>query len=91
MTAAPKFWAIVPAAGIGSRMRAAVPKQYLDLAGRPVLLHTLERLGSCPGIAGVGVGLSPDDRWWSDLDFHADWLVCVCEGGTERRTPWKTF
>lgn len=40
--------AIVPAAGIGSRMGADCPKQYLQLAGKTILEHTLERLLSHP-------------------------------------------
>ena len=37
----PSFWAVIPAAGIGSRMRADKPKQYLQLAGKSILEHTL--------------------------------------------------
>lgn len=84
MSSREKYWAVIPAAGIGSRMQASCPKQYLELLGRPVLLHALERLGSCPGIAGVGLGISPVDTWWPALGYEADWLVRVCEGGTER-------
>jgi 2-C-methyl-D-erythritol 4-phosphate cytidylyltransferase len=84
MSNSEKYWVVIPAAGIGSRMQAACPKQYLELLGRPVLLHALERLGSCPGIAGVGLGISPADTWWPKLGYDADWLVRVCEGGAER-------
>ena len=38
----PPFWVVIPAAGIGSRMRADRPKQYLQLAGRTILEHTLD-------------------------------------------------
>jgi 2-C-methyl-D-erythritol 4-phosphate cytidylyltransferase len=79
-----KFWAIVPAAGTGSRMQTDCPKQYLELMNKPVLIHTLERLGTCPGIAGVGLGISADDARWAALGFEADWLACVCDGGAER-------
>ena len=37
----PSFWVVIPAAGIGSRMRADRPKQYLTLAGKTILEHTL--------------------------------------------------
>ncbi len=40
----PGLTAIVPAAGIGSRMGAECPKQYLQLAGRNILEHTPDRL-----------------------------------------------
>jgi len=78
------FWAVVPAAGAGRRMGAAQPKQYLALLGRPMLLHTLERLGSCPGIRGVALGIAADDDEWTALDYRPEWLRCVCEGGAER-------
>lgn len=40
--------AIVPAAGIGSRMGAGKPKQYLTLLGQSILAHTLDKLLSHP-------------------------------------------
>lgn len=55
------IWAIVPAAGVGARMQAVVPKQYLPLRGKPVLRHTLERLSSHPRIKGVLLGISASD------------------------------
>ena len=48
-------------------MLAAVPKQYLPLLGRPIILHTLERLCSHPRIRGVMVGVSDQDRHWQTL------------------------
>ncbi len=48
-------------------MQAAVPKQYLPLLGRPVILHTLERLCSHPRIRGVLVGISRQDDHWQTL------------------------
>ena len=55
-----RTWTIVPAAGAGARFRASTPKQYADLAGRPVLLHTLERLAMLDA-AAIFVALAPDD------------------------------
>ncbi|PJK09630.1 2-C-methyl-D-erythritol 4-phosphate cytidylyltransferase [Lysobacteraceae bacterium NML95-0200] len=46
-------WCVIPAAGSGSRFGGEIPKQYLPVAGKPVLLHTLEALLGHPGIAGV--------------------------------------
>ncbi|MFM5818605.1 2-C-methyl-D-erythritol 4-phosphate cytidylyltransferase [Aeromonas sanarellii] len=76
--------AIVPAAGIGSRMGAECPKQYLSLAGKCILEHTLERLLSHPGIARVIVALAPHDRWFETLAVAADPRVWRVEGGSER-------
>lgn len=58
------YWAVVPAAGNGSRMGAALPKQYLPLAGRTVLEHTLRRLCGHARLAGVVVAIAPHDIYW---------------------------
>ncbi len=79
-----KHWAVVPAAGLGSRMGGPVPKQYLPLAGRTVLEHTLERLVSYPRIAGVFVAVSDNDSRWSDTGFAAHPRVVCVAGGRER-------
>lgn len=65
----PRYFAIVPAAGSGSRFGAEKPKQYLDLLGRPLLFHTLQALVCTPEIERVWVVLSPDDDWWSQYDW----------------------
>ena len=76
--------AIVPAAGIGSRIGADCPKQYLQLAGKTILEHTLERLLSHPAIAQVIVALAPHDRWFEALPVAADPRIVRVEGGAER-------
>lgn len=77
-------WVIVPAAGVGKRMGASIPKQYLPLAGRLVIEHTIERVLLHPAIDGVYVALAEDDGWWDDTEYanHPD-LVRVA-GGAER-------
>ena len=45
-------------------MGADCPKQYLRLAGRPLIEITLERLLAYPGFNQVWLALNPDDRWW---------------------------
>lgn len=42
--------AIIPAAGLGTRMGADLPKQFHDLGGVPLIVFTLRRLASCPAI-----------------------------------------
>ncbi|MBI5611949.1 MAG: 2-C-methyl-D-erythritol 4-phosphate cytidylyltransferase [Gammaproteobacteria bacterium] len=82
--AEPAFWAVVPAAGSGERMQAGRPKQYLELRGRPVIVHTLERLASFPPLRGIVVGLSPDDRLWPNLETIPATLLSTYAGGRER-------
>lgn len=48
-------------------MRTSLPKQYLPLLGRPVILHTLERLCTHPRVRGVMVGVSDQDHHWQSL------------------------
>lgn len=66
-----RYYAIVPAAGSGARFGAALPKQYLTLAGRPVIFHTLAALVAVAAIERVYVVLSPDDAYWRSHDWHA--------------------
>ena len=84
MTESIRYWAVVPAAGVGRRMGGDIPKQYLELNGRPVIDHTLERLVTHPAISQTVVTLAPDDGWWPESTFagHAD--VVRVEGGAER-------
>ena len=77
----PRYWAVVPAAGVGRRMGASIPKQYLKLAGQPIIERTLQTLSSHCRIAGVMIALSEDDEWWRD-GCVAD--VMRCPGGSQR-------
>ena len=61
----PRHFAIVPAAGSGSRMAASRPKQYLPLLGRPLIHHALAVLCAAPAIDAVYVVLSVDDAEWA--------------------------
>ena len=62
------YFALVPAAGGGARMAADMPKQYLSLAGRPMIRHTLAVLCAVQRIQRVFVVLSPEDQVWADTD-----------------------
>ncbi len=78
------IWAVVPAAGRGARFGGERPKQYLEVAGRPLLAHALDALLAHPGVAGVVVALVADDPWWpgwSSLDGRP---VLTCTGGDSR-------
>lgn len=77
-------WAIVPAAGIGARMGADLPKQYLPLAGRPLLVHTLEHLASPPRVAGIVLALREHDPYWQGLRFTCAKPLHVVSGGASR-------
>ena len=63
----PRFFALIPAAGSGSRFGADRPKQYLPLAGRTLIQHTVAALAAVPEIARVFVVLSPEDNEWDRI------------------------
>lgn len=65
-------------------MGGARPKQYLELAGRAVLEHTLARLAADPRISGIVVALGPDDSDWGRLTLPAGIEVRTVAGGAER-------
>lgn len=81
----PRFWAVVPAAGVGARMGGGVPKQYLPLMGRPIIVHTLARLGGHPRISGVVVAVATDDERWPEVAASLAFEPVVATGGRERR------
>ena len=78
-----KYWCIVPAAGVGKRMGANVPKQYLNLLGKTVLEHTLERLLSVSGLSQIVVCVSPGDEYWGRVSLSHT-RIKTAEGGRER-------
>ncbi|MGL4380111.1 MAG: 2-C-methyl-D-erythritol 4-phosphate cytidylyltransferase [Vibrio sp.] len=79
-----KLIAVVPAAGVGSRMQADRPKQYLSLLGKTVLEHTIDGLLAHPQIDQVVVALSADDPYFSHLALARDPRVIRVDGGQQR-------
>jgi 2-C-methyl-D-erythritol 4-phosphate cytidylyltransferase len=78
------LWAVIPAAGRGTRFGGDVPKQYLEVAGRPLIAHALQALLAHPRVAGAMVALSPDDARWPDWTQWNGKPVMRCVGGGER-------
>lgn len=80
--------AILPAAGLGTRMGADTPKQFLSLDGVPVLLFTLRRLAACPEIAEFIIATRAEDVDSVSASVIAENLgrkVCVVRGGDSRQ------
>ncbi|WP_277962038.1 2-C-methyl-D-erythritol 4-phosphate cytidylyltransferase [Pseudomonas sp. RIT-To-2] len=80
----PAFWAVIPAAGVGARMAADRPKQYLHLGGRTILEHSLDCFLGHPGLKGLVVSLAEDDPYWPDLASARDPRIQRAPGGRER-------
>lgn len=80
--------ALLPAAGVGTRMGAGQPKQYLEIHGRPMLWHAIQAFQRHPGVDRVVVVLSPEDRIWDGYDWSGfDKLhVLRCGGETRAET-----
>jgi 2-C-methyl-D-erythritol 4-phosphate cytidylyltransferase len=80
------YYALVPAAGFGSRMGHEIPKQYMMLAGKPMIYHALGTLCSNAEISTVFVVLSPDDAQWHTFDWSdfGDKLQPLFCGGQTR-------
>jgi len=78
------YWAVVPAAGVGNRMRADRPKQYLSLLQKTVLEQTLDRLLSVNAINGLMLALSSNDPYWPELQYKHNKPVHTTLGGDER-------
>lgn len=84
MSSLPSFWVVIPAAGVGSRMRADRPKQYLQLGGRTIIEHTLDCFLGHPQLRGLVVSLAVDDPWWPSLGCASDPRIHRAPGGAER-------
>jgi len=80
------YYALVPAAGFGSRMRDVLPKQYLPLAGKPMIAYALDTLCACTDIETVFVVLSPEDTQFRSYDWssYGDKLQPLFCGGDTR-------
>lgn len=78
------IWCVIPAAGRSTRVGGDIPKQYLPIAGKPLLLHTLERLAAHPCIAGLMVVLAARDPYWPGIAELRGKPVRVAVGGDER-------
>ncbi len=78
-------WAVVPAAGSGQRFGADIPKQYLDLEGKPLLGHVLDLFLQTYGIDGLVLVAARDDtRWRRLLPDPMPRQVFSAEGGATR-------
>lgn len=78
------FVAVVPAAGVGKRMKANCPKQYLEIDGTTVLEHTVIRLLSHPLIEHVILALGESDQYYETTTLPQNLNVTRVNGGNER-------
>jgi 2-C-methyl-D-erythritol 4-phosphate cytidylyltransferase len=82
----PRFFALIPCAGSGSRAGTQSPKQYQLLAGRAMVWHTLSAFRALPALAGLWVVVSPEDEGFTLAcpDFGEGHEVVTATGGSTR-------
>lgn len=78
------FWVVIPAAGVGARMQADRPKQYLRIGALTLLEHTLNCFLDHPTLRGLVLSLSAADGYWPTLDCASDARITLAPGGSER-------
>ena len=79
-----RFFAVVPAAGVGSRMQSDRPKQYLMLGEKTVMAHTLQILIDFKPIEKIVVAISDNDAYWPEQGFIDHPKILTASGGKER-------
>lgn len=79
-----ELWAVVPAAGSGSRLPSANPKQYLPLKDRCILQRSIDTLLDIKNIKGIVVVLSKEDTLWTQLAASKHSKVLTTFGGKTR-------
>ena len=85
------LYALIPAAGAGTRLRGETPKQFLPLAGKPVLWHAINALCAAP-VENVFVVLAPGDKHYAQFDWSAfagKLEPLYCGGETRRETVYN--
>jgi 2-C-methyl-D-erythritol 4-phosphate cytidylyltransferase len=83
-----KVGVIIPAAGKGTRLGGVVSKQFMELKGRPIIAHVLERFQQCDEIDAMVVAVEPAYR--EKLiqiisEYRLTKLIRITDGGTERQ------
>ena len=88
-TNAPLIWAVVPAAGVGSRMNSAIAKQYLHLNGAPLIETSINKLLNVTRLESLVVAVSENDDTWPTLEISQSKKVLSTVGGDMRASSVK--
>ncbi|HEX7644898.1 MAG TPA: 2-C-methyl-D-erythritol 4-phosphate cytidylyltransferase [Burkholderiaceae bacterium] len=84
----PRHFALIPAAGVGARMGSSSPKQYVMIAGKPMLLHVLDTFAASPLIEHTYVVVNAEDKYIKDVMAGAPHLegrvTVIFNGGATR-------
>ena len=89
-TPSTRFHALIPCAGTGSRAGTVQPKQYQQVAGQPMVMHTLQALAQVPQLSSAWVILSPDDgHVWAELGWPAHFKRVACGGASRAESVFN--
>lgn len=80
----PRYWVVISAAGLGLRMGADKPKQYLKIHQKTILEHTLDIFLSHPKISKLVVVLHPRDHYWREIPLSNSSQIITAIGGDTR-------
>jgi len=80
----PAIWVVIVAAGNSRRLRAGKPKQYLPLAGKTVIEHTIAAFDRIKLVTGINVVLAEDDERWPELNIRTEKFLRTTGGGDQR-------
>lgn len=75
---------VIPAAGIGSRMQADIPKQYLSVGNKTIIEHTLHRMLELEVVRQIIVALNPNDQTFNTLPVSQHEKIKTVIGGETR-------
>jgi len=84
MTAVPRRFGLIAAAGTSVRFGGALPKQYAPIAGVPMLAHTIAALNRSIVLETIFVVLPPGDKYYAERIGSIAGVVPVYEGGATR-------
>ncbi|WP_353156419.1 2-C-methyl-D-erythritol 4-phosphate cytidylyltransferase, partial [Herminiimonas fonticola] len=87
----PRYFGLIPAAGIGARIGGSIPKQYLSIAGKPMLRHVLDTFSGTAAISHTFVVVSAEDGYINDVmaespDHRSSITVLRAGGATRQQT-----
>ncbi|MGV1046833.1 2-C-methyl-D-erythritol 4-phosphate cytidylyltransferase [Limnohabitans sp.] len=89
-TPSTRFHALIPCAGMGSRAGTVQPKQYQQVAGQPMVMHTVQALAQVPQLASGWVILSPDDgHVWAEQGWPTHFQRVACGGATRAQSVFN--
>jgi len=81
---AERIWAVIPAAGIGARMKSDIPKQYLQIEDQTILEYSINRFLEHSKVYKVVVALNSTDDFWKKLPYQDNPRVVTTIGGDNR-------